>query len=156
MARHGAAFVAGAMIGGLAGAAATLWRAPQPGDVTRSQLGEQLLAHAGPARGVLVSVGDGLNAAGVRLVQGVTIAGRFVEELIDPSPTDASGRPIRRATRTTPTPAAAADIADAPAVDATRLSPTDLDATMPPTGTASSATGTYRPAAMTRTSIPGH
>jgi hypothetical protein len=85
MGRSGTAFIAGALIGGVAGTAATLWRAPQSGRMTRAQLGDQIIAHAGPAGAVLSAAADGLNAAGVRVVQAVNIATRFVEELVHPS-----------------------------------------------------------------------
>ena len=85
MARYGTAFIAGAVIGGVAGTAVTLWRAPQAGRLTRAELGEQIIAHAGPAGGALSAAGNGLNAAGARLVLGVNIATRFVEELVHPT-----------------------------------------------------------------------
>lgn len=39
--RHNAAFVVGAVVGGLAGAAGALWRAPQAGGRTRAQIAER-------------------------------------------------------------------------------------------------------------------
>lgn len=39
--RHNVAFVVGAVLGGLAGAALTLWRVPQPGARTRAQIAER-------------------------------------------------------------------------------------------------------------------
>lgn len=85
MGRYGTAFIAGAVIGGIAGTAVTLWRAPQAGRSTRAQLGEQIIAHAGPAGGALSAAASGLNMAGTRVVQGVNITTRFVEELIHPT-----------------------------------------------------------------------
>ena len=85
MGRIRGAFVSGAVLGGLAGAAVTLWRAPQPGRVTRSQIGGQLVGHAGPLAPALIAVGEGLDQAGTTIVTGVNIVTRFIEELIDPS-----------------------------------------------------------------------
>ena len=40
--RHHAAFVGGAILGGIAGAAVTLWRVPQSGARTRAQIAERV------------------------------------------------------------------------------------------------------------------
>ena len=85
MGRIRGSFVAGAVLGGLAGAAVTLWRAPQPGRLTRSQIGSQIVGHAGPLAPALTTVGEGLDQAGAMTVTSVNIVTRFIEELIDPS-----------------------------------------------------------------------
>lgn len=157
MGRYGAAFVAGAVIGGVAGTAVTLWRAPQAGRITRAQLGEQLRSHAGPAAGLVGVAGDGLNAAGLRLTQAVTLATRFVEELIHPTEAVEVPRPAT----TTPT-----RVTSAPTTSATTTAPAGGDAlsageaatgrTAPDAATSSGATAAgYRPAAMTTTASPG-
>ena len=147
MGRYGTAFIAGAVIGGVVGTAATLWRAPQSGRVTRSQLGEQLIAHAGPAGGVLSAAASGLNVAGIRIVQGVNIATRFVEELIHPSTPGIAGNPTTTTTTTTTTVAAAdpSTAAAGPVVNPTGhpISPTSGQA------------DAYRTAAMNVTSLFG-
>ena len=142
MGRYGTAFIAGAVIGGVAGTAVTLWRAPQSGSVTRSQLGEQLLAHAGPAGAVLSAAADGLNVAGIRIVQGVNIATRFVEELIHPSTPGIAGYTPPAAP---PEAAEPATEADGPVVNPTGhpISPTSGQA------------DAYRTAAMNVTSLFG-
>ncbi len=144
MGRYGTAFIAGAVIGGVAGTAVTLWRAPQSGRVTRSQLGEQLLAHAGPAGGVLSAAADGLNVAGIRIVQGVNIATRFVEELIHPSTPGVAGYTQPAATPTV-APAEPAPEADGPVVNPTGH----------PISSTSGQANAYRTAAMNVTSLFG-
>ena len=146
MGRYGTAFIAGAVIGGVAGTAVTLWRAPQSGRVTRSQLGEQLLAHAGPAGGVLSAAADGLNVAGIRIVQGVNIATRFVEELIHPSTPGVAGYtpPI-----TTPAPTVARADPTAES-DGPVVNPTGY-----PISSTSGQSDAYRTAAMNVTSLFG-
>ncbi len=157
MARYGAAFVAGAVIGGAAGAAMTLWRAPQAGRMTRSQLGEQIKAHAGPAAGLLEAAGHGLNAAGTRIVQGVAIGTRFVEELIDPTPTDRLGRTRPTATTTPPPtgPAPAETSAVAPPAGPPPVGG-DAPATTAPAYGTGTASVPVRPAAMNVTPFPVH
>ncbi|HEV2529621.1 MAG TPA: YtxH domain-containing protein [Thermomicrobiales bacterium] len=143
MARYGGAFVTGAVIGGVAGAALTLWRAPQAGRLTRSQLGEQLKAHAGPAAGLLEAAAHGLNAAGTRIVQGVAISTRFVEELIDPTPVDRLHQPTPVTTPPGPVPAAPTTTTTVEA------------ATTAPAGSAAGGTSVpYRSAAMNVTPFP--
>ena len=144
MARYGGAFVAGAVIGGVAGTALTLWRAPQAGRLTRSQLGDQLKAHAGPAAGLLEAAGHGLNAAGTRIVQGVAITTRFVEELVDPTPASRLGQ-------SAPVPAAPAATTPVATTPADGGEPTIAG---PAATTASDTSVPYRPAAMTATPFP--
>ena len=144
MGRYGTAFIAGAVIGGVAGTAFTLWRAPQAGRVTRSQLGEQIIAHAGPAGGVLSAAAGGLNAAGFRVVQGVNIATRFVEELIHPSTPGFAGAAPTVTTRTVPTTDSSTD-ADGPVVNPTGY----------PISSTSGQADAYRTAAMNVTSLFG-
>lgn len=147
MGRYGTAFIAGAVIGGLAGTAVTLWRAPQPGRVTRAELGDQIMAHAGPAGVVLSAAADGLNAAGVRVAQGVNIATRFVEELVHPS------TPSRERVLVVPARPATVEVPVEPAPAAT------VGTTMPAgsdvTGTPATVNpgSSFRPAAMNVTSI---
>ncbi len=144
MGRYGTAFIAGAVIGGVAGTAITLWRAPQAGRLTRSQLGEQILAHAGPAGGALSAAAGGLNVAGIRVVQGVNIATRFVEELIHPSTPGIAGDAPTVTTRTVTTTETATD-ADGPVVNPTGY----------PISSTSGQADAYRTAAMNVTSLLG-
>lgn len=151
MGRYGAAFVAGAVIGGVAGTAVTLWRAPQAGRITRAQLGEQLRAHAGPAAGLVGVAGDGLNAAGLRLTQAVTLATRFVEELIHPTEPVAVPRPATTTpTRVTTAPTTSATPAPVGG-DALSAGEAATGRTAPDAATSSG----YRPAAMNTTASPG-
>lgn len=145
MGRYGTAFIAGAVIGGVAGTAVTLWRAPQSGRVTRSQLGEQLLAHAGPAGGVLSAAADGLNVTGIRIVQGVNIATRFVEELIHPSTPRVDGYTMPATPPSPATPAGPAADSDGPVVNPTGY----------PISSTSGQADAYRTAAMNVTSLFG-
>lgn len=156
MGRYGAAFVAGAVIGGVAGTAVTLWRAPQAGRITRAQLGEQLRDHAGPAAGLVGFAGDGLNAAGLRLTQAVTLATRFVEELIHPTEAVEVPRPATTTpTRVTTAPTTSATTAPAGG-DALSASEAATGRTAPDAATSSGATASgYRPAAMNTTASPG-
>ena len=149
MARYGTAFIAGAVIGGVAGTAATLWRAPQPGRATRAQLGDQIRAHVGPAGPVFSAAADGLNAAGVRVAQAVTIATRFVEELVHPSATGLTRSTVvtRRVEISSPPAATVASGPAGPAgSDAAGSEPTGTPATVNPGSS-------FRPAAMNVTSI---
>ena len=146
MARYGTAFIAGAVIGGVAGTAVTLWRAPQPGRATRAQLGDQIVAHAGPAGPVLSAAADGLNVAGVRVAQGVTIATRFVEELVHPS---ATGR--TRSTVVTRRVQIAAQPAPTVTTAATGAESTSPE--LPGTPATVNPGTSFRPAAMNVTSI---
>ena len=141
MGRYGTAFIAGAVIGGVAGTAFTLWRAPQAGRVTRSQLGEQIIAHAGPAGGALSAAAGGLNAAGFRAVQGVTIATRFVEELIHPSTPGLAGDTPARTVATSGTDMGS----DGPVINPTGY----------PISSTSGQADAYRTAAMNVTSLFG-
>lgn len=58
--RHNAAFVVGSMLGGIAGAAAALWKAPQSGVELRSQISERIGGFTGSvsSRGAPSAVGS--------------------------------------------------------------------------------------------------
>ncbi len=147
MGRYGTAFIAGAIIGGVAGTAVTLWRAPQSGRITRSQFGEQIIAHAGPAGGALSAAAAGLNSAGVRIVQGTNIATRFVEELIHPSTPGIVGDIPTSVTMVT---APAPTLETTPQADGPVVNPTGE-----PISSTSGQANAYRSAAMNVTSIFG-
>ena len=146
MGRYGTAFIAGAVIGGMAGTAVTLWRAPQSGRSTRAQLGEQIMAHAGPARPVVSAAADGLNAAGFRVAQAVNIATRFTGELIHPR---------TQVVFRTPAPGSAAGAAAV--FTASGTTGTTEAAGLDATGTPATVNpgSSFRPAAMNVTSISG-
>jgi hypothetical protein len=69
--RHRAAFITGAVLGGLAGAAITLWRAPQSGRETRAQIGAMITAHAGPLAEPLAAFAERLNDVGESVLEKV-------------------------------------------------------------------------------------
>ena len=168
MGRYGTAFIAGAVLGGVAGTAVTLWRAPQAGRLTRAELGEQIVAHAGPASGALGAAAGGLNAAGARLVMGVNIATRFVEELVHPTtPVNRRqgwvipARPVASAgtTGSTGTTRTTGSVATAESAEPIGVS-LDPDAPVNPSGHPISPTSgqaqAYRTAAMNVTSLFGN
>lgn len=80
--RHNAAFVVGSVLGGLAGAAIALWKAPQTGEELRGKL----MGGKDDSRRVVVSgvgtgsrgVLSGVSAGSRRVVSGVTAASRRV------------------------------------------------------------------------------
>ncbi len=56
--RHDVAFVVGALLGGVAGAACTLFNAPQSGSQTRAQLAEQFGALTGQLGATVAKLGE--------------------------------------------------------------------------------------------------